>query len=248
MTLDSNIVRTLQIAKQDLQQVSMVSGESRGQAESDTATQAQIIDKRSQIRENFTKYLVAEWLGKIVNGLLKLAIERMALPKWILRNADPTSPMFNQEIIKIAETYRQITFSELDEADNTLRWDVQVDVDSLSPAGETELKAEWGQALSMISNPAVAMLLSKSPVLLKRTLEINGIRASKDQDAIAAALGLVGQAGMSGEVSNPNTPAGPPGAPPGPPPPGGPQGQAGPPGPPPPPQAQPQPMAGPQQA
>lgn len=250
VTLDSNIVRTLQIAKQDLQQVSMVSGESRGQAESDTATQAQIIDKRSQIRESFTKYLVAEWLGKIIHGLLKLAIERMALPKWILRNADPTSPAFSQEIVKIAETYRQITFSELDEADNTLSWNVQVDVDSLSPAGESELRAEWGQALSMISNPAVAMLLSKSPVLLKRTLEINGIRTSKDQDAIAAALGLVGQVGASGQISNPNTPASPAGQRPGPPPPGGPQGQPGPPGPSQPPQAQaqPQPMAGSPQA
>lgn len=223
---DSAIIRTLAVSKDDLLQTSGISSEMRGQAESDTATQAVIVNQRSLVRESFGRLQVAEWLGQIISGLLRLAIQKMTLPMWILKNADPFSPSFPMEATKIAQAYRPITYTDIEEADNLIRWDVNVDIETLSPLTEQTARAEWGQMLSMISNPAVAMLLSRSKVLLKRTLDTFGIRSGRDQEAIAEALGMLAQAaatppGMPGTPSPPNPAgpggkamAGPPGGPP----------------------------------
>ena len=75
-----------------------------------------------------------------------------------------------------------------EDAHDDLRWDITVDVESLSPVSEQEKQAQWMQALNLISNPAVAPLLAMSEELLKRTLDLNGIKNGKDQAAVMEAL------------------------------------------------------------
>ena len=71
-----------------------------------------------------------------------------------------------------------------------------MDVESLSPVSEQEKQAQWMQALNLISNPAVAPLLAMSEPLLKRTLDLNGIKNAKDQGAIRQALAQKAQMEM----------------------------------------------------
>jgi hypothetical protein len=220
---DAAVIRTLSVAKDDLMQVSGISGEQRGQAESDTATQAEIINQRSLVRESFGRLRVAEWLGNIISGLLHLAIEKMTLPMVVLKNVDPFSPMLIQEALRVEASWRQITFQELKEADNLVRWDVNVNIETLSPLTEQTARAELGQLLQMIGNPAVAMLLSRSKALLKRTLDTFGFRSAADQQDVMEALGMVSQAVQQGAIGGmPSPPAAPNSPFPQPPGPGGP--------------------------
>lgn len=207
--MDSAVIRTLAVSKDDFAQVSMVGGEAKGQAESGTATQAGIIDDRAKAREGFDRTLVALWLGAIIRGLITLAKERMSLPMWILRNTDPFSPYAAQDAQAISERYRQITLDDLTSADKLLRWDVSVDVESLSPITEATARQDMVQLITMASNPATATLLSRSPSLLKRALDAFGIKNANDQDAIREALGIVGPAMLAQGVNSPNIPGAP---------------------------------------
>lgn len=214
---DSQIVRTLAVSKDDLLQVSGVSGEARGQAEADTATQASIINQRALVRDSFSRLRVAEWLGNIIKGLVQLAIDKMSLPMWILRNCDPQSPSFIVDSANVSNLYREITLTDLKEADQLLRWNVEVDVETLSPLTEDTTRAQIQNVLTLLAQPPVALLLSKSPPLLKLALDRFGIRSAKDQEAIGQALGIVAvtPTAQGGVPSQPNTggPSGPPGVP-----------------------------------
>lgn len=205
-TLDGSIVRTLGVSKDDLLQVSGVSGEARGQAESDTATQASIINQRSLVRDSFARLKVAEWLGNIIRGLIQLAIDNMTLPMWILRNADPQSLDFMTDASKIATLYRQIALTDLKEADQLLRWDVSVDVETLSPLTEDSLRAQITSLVTTLAQPPIAMLLHNSPPLLKIVLDRNGLRSARDQESIRMALGMLAQAPPNGSGA-PSPPA-----------------------------------------
>lgn len=203
--MDAGLIRALSVTKSDFNETSRSSGEARGNADSDTATQAQIINQRDMVKETWDRQRVAEWLGSIIRSLLLLAIDRMSLPMWVLRNADPQATGFMVEAQKISQMYREITYSDLEEVDRVLRWDVNVDVESLSPMTEDTRRAQWQQVIATLSNPAIAMLLSKSPELTELTLTYFGIRSMRDRQAIFQALGIVSQQAMMGAApGNPN--------------------------------------------
>jgi hypothetical protein len=211
-------LQSLTLSRQEFDEVTGVGAESRQQASSDTATQAAIMNQRQTINDTFDRSLVAEWLGKIIREMMLLAIDKMTLPRWILTNSDQNSPAFQMDAMRIAQMHQQITLQQLQDAHDDLRWDVTVDVESLSPVSEQEKQAQWMQVLAVISNPAVAPLLAMSPELLKRTLDLNGIKNGKDQQAIGSALASQAQMqaalaqakmGPPGISSMPGAPAGP---------------------------------------
>ena len=120
----------------------------------------------------------------------------MILDHWILRNSDPFSPYFEQDAAAIAQQYQLITFQELQNASSTMRWDVSVDVESLSPSSEEEKRQTWNTTLQMLGNAPIARLLAQSTELLKRTLDLNGMHSAKDQALIGQALMKVSQIEM----------------------------------------------------
>lgn len=186
--MSDSSLQSLTLSRQEFDEMAGSSGESRQMATSDTATQAAIMNQRQNAQESFDRHLVAEWLADIIREMVMLAIDKMTLDKWISINSDPYSPAFQQDAQNIAMQWQQITQQSLEEATEGLRWDVTVDVESMSPVSEQEKQAQWMQALNLISNPAVAPLLALSPELLKRTLDLNGIKNGKDQAAIGQAL------------------------------------------------------------
>ena len=220
--MSDSALQSLTLSRQEFDQQSGIGAEARQQASSGTATQAAIMNQRQTVQDSFDRYLVAEWLGWIIRERVLLAIDKMTLPKWITLNSDQNSPEFMQDAQNIAAQYQEITQQSLQDAHDDLRWDVSVDVESLSPVSEQEKQAQWMQALNLISNPMVAPLLAMSPELLKRTLDLNGIKSGKDQAAIGQAL--MQKAQMEMQMAQAQA-GGPPGVAPMP---GAPQGPGGP--------------------
>lgn len=219
--MSDSALQSLTLSRQEFDQLSGVGAESRQQATSGTATQAAIMNQRQTVQDSFDRYIVATWLGEIIRELVLLAIDKMTLPRWIMLNSDQNSPDFMQDAMNIAMMHKQITQQSLQDAHDDLRWDITVDVESLSPVSEQEKQAQWMQALNLISNPAVGPLLALSPELLKRTLDLNGIKNAKDQGAIRGAL----QQKMQLEMQMAQQQGAPPGVAPMP---GAPQGPGGP--------------------
>jgi hypothetical protein len=186
--MSDSAVGSLTLSRQEFDQLSGVGAEARGQAASDTATQAAIINQRQSIQESFDRHTVSQWLASIIRELVLLAIDKMTLPRWVTINSDPFSPAFQQDAQVIAGLHQQITMQNLQDAHDDLRWDITVDVESLSPISEQEKQAQFMQMLNLISNPAVAPLLAMSQPLLKRIMDLSGIKNAKDQGAIQEAL------------------------------------------------------------
>jgi hypothetical protein len=219
--MSDSALQSLTLSRQEFDQISGIGAEARQQASSGTATQAAIMNQRQTIQDSFDRFTVANWLSQIIRELVLLAIDKMTLPRWIQINSDQYSPEFMQDAQVIAGLHQQITSQNLEDANDDLRWDVSVDVESLSPVSEQEKQAQWMQALNLISNPAVAPLLAMSEPLLKRTLDLNGIKNAKDQGAIREALMQKAQM----EMQMAQAQAAPPGVAPMP---GAPQGPGGP--------------------
>jgi hypothetical protein len=233
-SLAGDAIRTIALSSEGFTEVSAVSPQARQMAAASSATEANILEQKGDVRDSYEQRQVGEWLAVIGRGLLRTAIEKMLLPQWVRINADPYSPSFPEDAMAIAEDWKRITQEELQNADDLLTWDVVVQVENLSPLSEQQEAARWLQVLNLISTSPVGKLLALSPELLKRTLDLGKIRNAQDQASIGAALAAAtvpppappgggsppkapGVSPMPGEPS-PNPPAGPmPPAPPGPP-------------------------------
>lgn len=171
--LDGAIARNVPETKQDFLEISGIGGEERGVSDADTATQANIIDVRSRIRENYSRSQVAEWLGEICELLLMTIDAYMELPMWIKVNVDPQGPYAQIEQLRVFAGWLQIKKEEL----GGMRFSCKVDVESLSPLTEDARRQSWERVLTiMMTQPQLAM----SDVLLKKTLAFYDIRSDKE--------------------------------------------------------------------
>lgn len=234
-------LQTLSISERAFAQTTGVPAEAR-QAQTTgekTATQATIQHTAAQVVDNFDRSTTAEWLASIIEELIALAIDHLILPRWIAINVDPDSPMAVAEAAKVAQVYRLIKAEDLEAAAAGVTWHVTVDVESISPVAEQDRLNRLLQTLNFIGNPAQAVILSQSPMLLETLLKLAlGPQAGRDRDAVLQGLAAVVQmqaataaagAGQPRGVSpmaglpspaasvQATPPPGPPGAPPGPP-------------------------------
>src|SRR5262249_49604849 len=117
---------------------------------------------------------------------LKTAIKQMTLPVWIKTTVDPTGEGYPYEAEAVQEAYRsiQIADAELEGFD----YDVSVDVESLSPVGQAMKRNDWNQVLQIISQPGAQALLGRSETMLRKTLEMYGIRDDREIAEIQQAL------------------------------------------------------------
>lgn len=156
-----------------------------------TATRAMLANTKKQAQEGFEREKVGEWLAGIIEDLLFLATEHMNLEKWIAVNVDLDSPMAGVAAQEVIQTYEEITAEKLRDAQQGIRWHVEVEAETLSPVAEAERGVKLMQVVNFISNPAAAALLSQAPLLLKRLLSLGGMRVGEDVDAILQALTAV---------------------------------------------------------
>jgi hypothetical protein len=167
--------KALMESRDDFMQITGVGAEARGQAESDTATQANIIETRSRIRETGARGIIADWLGDICRIMLQCLIEKMQLPFWIQIHSDPFAGDM-QAAQDTEQVWQQIRAMKL----QGLNADVSVDVSSLSPVTEQQQMMAWNQVLMLLTNPGLLMVLMQSEPLLKKTLAYYGIKNPKE--------------------------------------------------------------------
>lgn len=190
-------MQTLALSKEEFTELSMVAAEARGVPESQTATQAKIIETRSLTKEAYERMIVSTWLAEIVEEMILLAIEKMSLSMWIRINADQHASGFPQVAADIAAAYKEITAADLEEAAESIVWSVAIEPESMSPVAESQEKQEWLQALSLLGNPIMTRLLATSPDLRKKTLSLFGVKSARDQELIGQALQVLMQLEMS---------------------------------------------------
>ena len=179
--LDPTVVRNIPQTKEDFREISGNPAEHRGIAEAETATQANIIDNESRIRESKSRTMVADWLAEIGAIALYKLRKHMALPMWVELNADLTSEIGAQlRGIQIANNWAQIKKEDLDGVD----CEVSVDVTSLAPMNEASERDSWLTALQIVTDPMRAPLLLSNEVLLRKTMAFFNIRNDKEIQAL----------------------------------------------------------------
>jgi hypothetical protein len=202
--LDAQVARNIPQSQDDFSRISGISGEAQQVAQSETATQANLIALNSQIRESHDRIKVAKWLGKIGKLLLMSLRENMVLPWWIKIAVDPTSPAAQMEAQEVNKLWMQITSEELGDID----MDIEVDLTSMSPVSREQERTNWLTFLGLVTNPQMGMVLMASPALLRKTAGLFGIHNERDlvelsmalqQAAQAAMMAQSGGAGISGE-------------------------------------------------
>jgi hypothetical protein len=188
--LDASFWRNVPQSKEDFVQISAVSSEQRGVPDSNTATQANIVDVNSKRRETKDATKVAAWLSKLAMILLETLRKRMTLPFVVLTNVDPAGPNALEEAAGVVKTWREITSDALGDEN----YEVTVDVQSLSPLSEQEQQQQWINVMGLLRDPAAMAALSQSKLL---TQKVTGFKSARDlqevQKAFEAALGMIQQ-------------------------------------------------------
>jgi hypothetical protein len=170
----------LAATKDDFLQITGVSGEQRGAPEAQTATQANIVNIRGQIREARARNQVAEWLGAIVHLMLLTIREHMTLPFMVKQSTDPFELPPEEE----TKAWSQIKREDVEDLDV----DVRIDVSSLSPVAADADRQGWNVVLQLLANkdlqPYLMMENPKAPgkpsPLLRKTLMKNGITSENE--------------------------------------------------------------------
>jgi hypothetical protein len=181
----ANTVQELAATKDDFGLVAGVSGEQRGVPESKTATQANIVNVRTELRETRARAQVAAWLGDIARLMLVTIREHMQLAFMVKQTIDPfafsTDP---EQLAKRAETWQEITSEDVSELDV----DIKIDVASLSPVAEEAQRNAWNVVLQLLTNPPLLMILmtpipqapNEPSPLLRKTLALHGIKSDQE--------------------------------------------------------------------
>jgi len=189
-TFSEAAIRTLALAEEGFSEQAASSPQARLTRDggAPTAREVSELSESGDIRDSYEQQEVADWMANIAKGLLKSAIKKMTLPRWIQMNTDPHAPMAQLDALIVAQQWKQIVADDLEDADGMLRWDVTVDIESMSPSTEAQYVSRIMQILQVLATPGVGTLLSMSPPLLKIVLNMTGIRSSADQQAIQQAL------------------------------------------------------------
>jgi hypothetical protein len=103
---------------------------------------------------------------------------------WIRKAVDPYSPLAAQEAQEVAQLWKQIKSEDLGEIDN----DIRVDLTSMSPVQQAQERQDWLTFLGIVTSPAIGMVLSQSPALMKKTAGLFNITNERDLVEVSKAL------------------------------------------------------------
>jgi hypothetical protein len=181
----------LAATRDDFSLITGTTGEQRGTPEAQTATQANITNVRSQLRESKCRAQVGAWLAHICRLIARTLIERMQDPFMVKVGVDPFAADL-RSVLQTVQTWVQLTAEEL----GPLAADIKVDIASLSPVAEDQERAAWLTALQVITNPVYApWFFAPNPEmlqtgfapnpLLRKTLAYFGIKTEAEVREIA---------------------------------------------------------------
>lgn len=201
--MDASFWRNVPATKEDFVQISAVSSEQRGVPDSNTATQASIVDVNSKRRETKDATKVAAWFAEIGTIVLQTIEEYMALPYWVQTNVDPTAEGAVEEAAAVIKTWKQITSDQLGD----LNYEVSVSVDSMSSSNDEIERQKW-ERIAALLGPALLPVLSESRLF---TSKLTGFKSDRDlseaQNAFKTATQMMQQ--MAQAKQGQGTPANP---------------------------------------
>jgi hypothetical protein len=151
--IGATIETSLVIAKDDFNIVSGTSSEARGQADRTTATQAKIIDARSNIRESAEQIDFSDFICSVGRETLLQAQERLTSGMWIKLTADPTINPNPDESKR--PVYQAVTSQVIDDGYD---FQINIDVANASPTMQQDEKQKFIEFLSIVNNfPQIVM-------------------------------------------------------------------------------------------
>jgi hypothetical protein len=153
-----NIPIALAAAKEDFMQMTGLSGEQRGVPEAETATQANIVNVRAQIREGSLRERVAEWLADVCRLMLLTMTSQMQQEVRVKLTTDPFKPS-PKALGATDEGWKEVKAEELTK---DLDVDVRVDVTSLSPVAQDARRLQRQNLMMLLASPFVLALVSKA--------------------------------------------------------------------------------------
>lgn len=183
----------LVIPKDDFNLISATSQEARGMGDRVTATQANIIESRSNIREGAEVERINSWLAKIVREALLLARDRFTQPMQTESPQDMQSQMLMD--YNTQRTYAQVFPDQLDDGYDFV---VLIDVASTSPNQNQLEKQKFLEFITVMQQfPQLAM----SPLLIREAAYRIGYRNERviremQQSALLQMIGQAQQLGM----------------------------------------------------
>lgn len=151
----------LQVSRVDFDNIAGITPQQRGQGSDSTATESNIVNERSSIRETRDKFIVAKWLCRIGKEILLQAKEKLVEDVLIPITADvdeSVTPIGELELTKTK--WVEINTDTLGDED----MEVDINVSSLSPISNEDDKRKFLEFLSILTNFPP---LNLSPVLVR---------------------------------------------------------------------------------
>jgi hypothetical protein len=190
-SLDSAENMAVQIADDDLNKISGTSTEDRGVADRTTATQAQIVNQRAQIRQTKERDRIVRWYGLIGREALLIARDRFTQGLWI-KQASPEGEDYLGTVNDDKPIYKWITTEDLSDG-----FDFRVDIDltSMSASASEMEKEAFVNFLSLLTQ---FPMLAFSPVAVVEAAYRVGYRNRKvikefQKQALLMELGRMNQ-------------------------------------------------------
>lgn len=195
----------LVLAKDDFNIISGTSSEARGQADRTTATQAKLIDARSQIRESAEQLDITYYMGLIGREILAQAAENMEGSIWV-RDVTNNGP----DTLGAAAIYKQIKAENIADGYD---FEIQLDITNTTPQAQAASQQAYMTFMAMCNQYPVIM---HDVDLIRETAYRCGYRNEKIIKKLQAAAvqqmqlqasqsGLQGQPGASqggGNINN----------------------------------------------
>lgn len=185
--------------KEDFVQVSAIGGEQRALADSETATQANIIDVNTKVRQTVQRQDVVDFLSATVRTLCELIQEYWTTPMYIRTNVDleslragnPSAVKEAVDIAMLAPTFQEV--QALDYGDRTdYLYEVSMSMEFLSPGTEDKDRQKLLMLMQTIGNPQLLPIFSASPELFRQFLKSFGVRSEYEVRQWTRALQAVG--------------------------------------------------------
>lgn len=193
-------VHDTEAPKTDFIQVSSIGGEQRAVAESETATQANIIDVNSKVRETMQRADVVKFISDTCRVLCNFIREHWTTEQYIRTNVDvemlrrgsPYSVAEAEKIITLSPTFQKISPADIGGVDD-FNYEVSLSMEFLSPGNEDKDREKIMALIAVISNPQTVPVLMASPEIFRRLLRSFGVDAEHDVREWTKMLRSVGQ-------------------------------------------------------
>lgn len=163
---------TLATSQDDLNRISGTSDESRGVADRTTATQANIVNQRTALRETKERDRVVKWLCGVGREIL-LTIKDRFTGKLLVKLTSPEGEGFGQTVSARAPVYNYIDHEQIDDG-----YDFRIDVD-LTSMSSTAQMLEKQHMIEFLTTLTQFPMIAFSPYLVREAAYRIGYRNEK---------------------------------------------------------------------